>query len=152
MGAMTSVQTYRLALKKDRKVSLASAKISGPAHARHVAYALLHDAPVEQALAIGLDGDLAILGVIMIATIGSTRSVMLDPSIAAKAALSMNATAIIIAHNHPSGDPQPSAEDRKFTERLVEAGKLIGIPLVDHVIVTRDADKFYSFNAAGDIS
>jgi DNA repair protein RadC len=50
-------------------------------------------------------------------------------------ALRMGATCIIVAHNHPSGDPAPSVEDIKVTERLIEAGKLLGVPLMDHVII-----------------
>lgn len=51
------------------------------------------------------------------------------PAIAARAA------AIIVAHNHPSGDPAPSAEDRAVTTRLIECGHLLGIPVLDHVII-----------------
>ena len=46
-----------------------------------------------------------------------------------------NSSAIIIAHNHPSGDPEPSEEDIKITKKLVEAGKVIGIPIRDHIII-----------------
>lgn len=53
------------------------------------------------------------------------------------------ASAIVVAHNHPSGDPQPSAEDRLVTQRLREAGELVGVPLLDHLVV--GADRFYSF-------
>jgi DNA repair protein RadC len=45
------------------------------------------------------------------------------------------AAAIIVAHNHPSGDPEPSMEDIEVTKRLSEAGKLLGVPLLDHIIV-----------------
>lgn len=50
-------------------------------------------------------------------------------------ALSDSAAALIVAHNHPSGDPSPSQEDLEITRRLVDAGKLLGVPLLDHVIV-----------------
>jgi DNA repair protein RadC len=49
-------------------------------------------------------------------------------------------------HNHPSGDPSPSAEDRHLTRRLREAGRALGVPLVDHLILGRD--RFHSFRAA----
>jgi len=59
--------------------------------------------------------------------------------------------AIVVAHNHPSGDPTPSAEDIDVTKRLVEAGKLLGIPVLDHVVVGEqiadDSHKFYSFRS-----
>jgi DNA repair protein RadC len=43
--------------------------------------------------------------------------------------------ALIVAHNHPSGDPEPSEEDLAVTRRLVEAGKILGVPLLDHVVI-----------------
>jgi DNA repair protein RadC len=51
-------------------------------------------------------------------------------------------------HNHPSGDPQPSREDRAITLRLVEAGKLLGISVVDHIIIG-SAGKYFSFADEG---
>ena len=53
-------------------------------------------------------------------------------------ALLTNAAGIILAHNHPSGDPSPSAEDLAFTRRMAEAGDLIGIRLVDHLILASE--------------
>jgi DNA repair protein RadC len=54
---------------------------------------------------------------------------------------------IIILHNHPSGDPDPSSEDRKVTQQIAEAGKLLAIPLLDHVIV--GMNQYYSFKDSG---
>jgi DNA repair protein RadC len=54
---------------------------------------------------------------------------------------------IILLHNHPSGDPAPSAEDRKVTLQIAEAGKLMGIPLLDHIVVGNE--RYYSFKDAG---
>ena len=50
-------------------------------------------------------------------------------------ALRGGAAAVIVAHNHPSGDPRPSAEDVSVTRRLQETGRLVGIPLLDHVVI-----------------
>ena len=50
-------------------------------------------------------------------------------------ALRSRACGIILLHNHPSGDPTPSREDCLFTERVMEAGKLMGVPLLDHIII-----------------
>jgi DNA repair protein RadC len=58
-------------------------------------------------------------------------------------AVALAATAIVIAHNHPSGDPTPSAEDRRVTERLRAAGELLGIELLDHLVIGED--RVYSF-------
>jgi DNA repair protein RadC len=53
------------------------------------------------------------------------------------------AAQIILAHNHPSGDPEPSEDDLEMTKRLVESGKILGIEVIDHIIITKN--KFFSF-------
>jgi DNA repair protein RadC len=58
------------------------------------------------------------------------------------------ATGIVVAHNHPSGNPAPSADDRAVTRQLVEAGRVLDIPLYDHVIIGR-AGTYFSFAEAG---
>jgi DNA repair protein RadC len=54
-----------------------------------------------------------------------------------KGALLNNSSALVLVHNHPSGDPEPSGEDRVVTERLVAVGKWLGIPVLDHVVIAR---------------
>ncbi len=54
-------------------------------------------------------------------------------------ALREGAGAVIVVHNHPSGDPEPSAEDLEVTRRLLEAGRVLGVPLVDHVVVSDES-------------
>jgi len=56
---------------------------------------------------------------------------------------------IIVAHNHPSGDPAPSDEDIRVTRQLAEAGKILGVELLDHVVVTADPANFLSMKAEG---
>jgi DNA repair protein RadC len=62
-----------------------------------------------------------------------------------KPAILANAAALICGHNHPSGDPHPSQEDRVLTQRLVEAGKLLGISVLDHLIVGDGTQDHFSF-------
>ena len=62
-------------------------------------------------------------------------------------ALAYRACGVLIAHNHPSGDPTPSADDRAITRSLVEAGRLLDIPLYDHIICGHD--RYFSFAEAG---
>ena len=62
-------------------------------------------------------------------------------------ALLRRAAAIVVAHNHPSGDPEPSADDRTTTRRLQRAGRLLGIELLDHVVL--GAGRFVSFLEQG---
>lgn len=67
-----------------------------------------------------------------------------------RAAIAENAASLIVAHNHPSGDPSPSPEDRAVTRQLVDAGQLVGIPVLDHVII--GDGRYVSFVEAGLIS
>ena len=64
-------------------------------------------------------------------------------------AIVQNSLSIIIAHNHPSGDPAPSTEDIQLTKRLCEGGELLGIRVLDHVIVGDGTNRYYSFADEG---
>lgn len=66
-----------------------------------------------------------------------------------KAAILSNAAAVILGHNHPSGDPFPSKEDRAITTRLHQAGQLLGIAVLDHVIIGDGSQKYFSFADEG---
>jgi DNA repair protein RadC len=68
-------------------------------------------------------------------SVGTLDSSLVHPREVFKDAINASAAAIIVAHNHPSGDPAPSAEDRRITQRLFEAGELLGIDLLDSVII-----------------
>lgn len=80
-------------------------------------------------------------------TVGTLASTVVHPRDVFRAALADNAAALILAHNHPSGDPAPSAEDYAVTSRLADAGRLLGIHFLDHVVVT--ASSFRSFRDEG---
>ncbi|HLR64466.1 MAG TPA: DNA repair protein RadC, partial [Pseudogracilibacillus sp.] len=67
--------------------------------------------------------------------IGSLNSSIVHPREIFREAVKRSAAAVICAHNHPSGDPTPSKEDIQVTRRLVEAGKIVGIELLDHLII-----------------
>jgi DNA repair protein RadC len=77
-------------------------------------------------------------------SIGTLDQAILSPREVFKAALLSNARSVILAHNHPSGETAPSPEDDSVTERLARAGRLLDIPLLDHVIVGPDG-RFYSY-------
>lgn len=72
---------------------------------------------------------------ISVVSIGSLYSAIVSPREVFKTAIMSNAASLIIAHNHPSGNTTPSTEDKELTQRLVEAGEIIGIKIVDHIIV-----------------
>ena len=66
---------------------------------------------------------------------GCLDSTLVHPREVFKAALLANAAAIVLAHNHPSGDPTPSPDDMTLTRRLVDAGRLIGVDVLDHIVI-----------------
>lgn len=70
-----------------------------------------------------------------IVSVGTATAALIHPREIFQAAVSVGACALIVAHNHPSGDPSPSAQDKSMTRRLSIAGDLLGIPLLDNVIV-----------------
>ena len=78
---------------------------------------------------------------------GTINTSLVHPREVFKRALLNNASNIVVAHNHPSGDPNPSKEDIQITERLKEAGNLLGINLLDHIIVGED--KYISLKEKG---
>jgi DNA repair protein RadC len=71
-------------------------------------------------------------------SIGTLDSSLVHPREVFKEAIAASSSSVIVAHNHPSGDPSPSSEDKKVTTRLVEAGKLLGIDVLDHIVFGED--------------
>lgn len=67
--------------------------------------------------------------------VGGLNSAVIHPREVFKAAIRASAAAVILVHNHPSGDPEPSADDLRITARLAEAGRILGIEVLDHVVV-----------------
>lgn len=81
-------------------------------------------------------------------TRGILNSSMVHPREVFRLAIAYGAAAIIVAHNHPSGDPNPSADDRSVTDQIVAAGRLLDIPVHDHIIVVHGG-RYTSFAEAG---
>jgi len=75
-------------------------------------------------------------------TIGSTTAAHLDPSMVFRPAILAGSTAVILAHNHPSGDPTASVSDKVNTMKLIKCGKLLNIGVLDHVVIGHN--QFYS--------
>ncbi|MEO5510453.1 MAG: DNA repair protein RadC [Longimicrobiales bacterium] len=83
----------------------------------------------------------------LLVTRGTLDTSLVHPREVFRAAVAEASSAVILVHNHPSGDPTPSAEDRDVTRQLAEAGRIIGIPVIDHVVIG-DA-RYVSFVEAG---
>jgi DNA repair protein RadC len=109
-------------------------------------FARLRDLQVEEFHLLALDSQSQVLREVLI-TRGLLNSSLVHPREVFRAAIAEAAAGIIVVHNHPSGDPTPSAEDRAATRQLVSAGQLLDLPVYDHVIIA--GDRFVSFAAAG---
>ncbi len=106
----------------------------------------LRDLTVEEFHVLALDSQSRVMRDVLV-TRGLLNSALVHPREVFRAAIAEAAAGIIVVHNHPSGDPTPSPEDRAATRQLVEAGRLLDLPVYDHVILA--GDRFLSFVAAG---
>lgn len=100
----------------------------------------------EHFMALHMDGKNRILCYELI-SLGSLNQSIVHPREVFKSALLSSAAALILIHNHPSGDPQPSSEDLSITRRLKEAGELLGVRILDHLVVGDGT--YYSFADQG---
>jgi DNA repair protein RadC len=142
------VPLYRLRLVREATATYAAMDpISDSDRAIALAKRMLVDRDREHLVAIFLDSRQRPIAAHVVA-IGAHQKVVLAPRDAFRAAVVANAAAIVLAHNHPGGDPTPSQEDHAFTQAAVNAGVVLGIPVQDHVIIT-PAGSSYSMFAHG---
>jgi DNA repair protein RadC len=108
--------------------------VSDTAAAATLLRSILQSEPVEVFAVLLLSTKHNVLGYHEVSR-GTLDSSLVHPREVFKAAILANASAVILAHNHPSGNPTPSPEDHQITRRLSRAGELLGIHVLDHVIV-----------------
>ncbi len=110
------------------------------------AFQHLASMPIESFLVLHLDNKNRMVGMTT-CSIGSMTASLVHPRDVFRPAIANLTAGLILIHNHPSGDPSPSQEDIQITQRLCEAGKLIGIRCLDHVVI--GADRYFSFADQG---
>ena len=110
-------------------------KVSGPLEVADIARYLLQDEAVEVLLAFFLNSQNVVVGWQEV-TRGLVDASLVHPREIFKAAILANASGVIVVHNHPSGNATPSYEDRKVSKMLKDAGEILGIKLLDHLVVT----------------
>jgi DNA repair protein RadC len=98
----------------------------------------------ESFYVMGISRSGKLLGVAKISDGGITGTVV-DVRFIFQAAIKMNAVSFVLSHNHPSGNLDPSDADKRITRSLYDGGRILDIQLKDHIIVTPDDDRFYSF-------
>jgi len=121
-------------------------RIRSPAEVQRFYGPQLRDLAVEEfhVLALGSQGE--VLADLLI-TRGILNSSLVHPREVFRGAIAEAAAGIIVVHNHPSGDPTPSADDRTVTRQLADAGRVLDVPVHDHVIV--GGERYVSFAETG---
>ena len=122
-----------------------------PSRAAAALFPFVGQADRESFLGLLLNARSGIIGVNVI-SVGTVSASLVHPREVFKPAILAGACALIVAHNHPSGDVTPSQEDKDVTRKLCRAGELLGIPLLDHLILGHDAGSWYSFKDHGLLS
>jgi DNA repair protein RadC len=135
-------------LVREGAVSLAQPKLRSSVDAAELLRTYLGPVDREHFVLILLDRKNKLIGIHTV-SIGSLTASVVHPREVFKPVILGNAAAIILGHNHPSGDPQPSQEDRALTTRLKEGGKLLGIDVLDHVVIGDGGTEYFSFADQG---
>jgi DNA repair protein RadC len=137
---------FELGKRKDLEPEFKDFDIKEPQSVVKAIWASIKDKAKEHFKLILLNARNRILGISTI-SIGSLNASIVHPREVFKDAISHNAYSVVLAHNHPSGDPEPSEDDLTMTKRLTEAGKILGIDVLDHIIITKTG--FFSFKEKG---
>ena len=143
------IPAVRLSMVRDGSVLAERNVITQSAQAATLCRLIIGQNDREELLALLLDAKHKVSAVHSV-SVGSLTFSIVHPREAFKAAILSNAAALIIAHNHPSGDPTPSREDRELTAPLKECGVLLGIHILDHVVLG-DGERYYSFADQGQL-
>ena len=144
--AATVIAAVELGKRIASRAALQVESIRGPEDAANYAMPLLRDEVQEHFAVILLDTKNHIL-MMPIVTKGTLSSSVAHPREVFHQAIEHSAASIILVHNHPSGDPTPSREDIQVTKRMTEVGKIMDIPVLDHIII--GDDRFTSMKEKG---
>jgi DNA repair protein RadC len=112
----------------------AGARLSQPGQVAAAVRKIVGDDPREHFVVVHLDSRHQVMDV-EVAHIGTLNQSLVHPREVFRSAIVRSDAAIVVAHQHPSGDPRPSVEDYSVTERLVKAGEILGVRVLDHVVV-----------------
>jgi len=143
----STIPIYRVTLVREGKIPTYESRIRSSANAYTVLQEYLADTDREHFVILMLDQKNQVIGINTVSIESLTASVV-HPREVYKPAILSNCAALILGHNHPSGDPQPSKEDRAITQRLKEAGALLGINVLDHLVIGAEG-RYFSFADEG---
>jgi len=137
---------FELGKREELEPELKNFNIKDPESVVKAIRASIKDKAKEHFKLILLNPRNKIIGISTI-SIGTLNASLVHPREVFKDAIMHNAASVVLAHNHPSGDPEPSEDDIKITKKLVESGKILGIDVLDHIIIGKN--DFCSFKERG---
>jgi DNA repair protein RadC len=144
------IPVYEIRLVQSRRpLRLAETTVSDGDIAGRTLHAMLGLTDREHFAALFVNGTHQVTGAHVVAIGGQQGIGTIEVRTVFRAAITACAVAVVLGHNHPSADPTPSPEDIATTRKLMAAGKLLGIPVLDHVIVTRDPRRWHSMLTRG---
>ena len=147
---LEKLPVYEVRLRRSRRcLRLAEASLPDAPHAARALHALIGLTDREHFAVLFVNGQHRVTGTHIVA-IGGQHGINIEARTVFRAAISACASAIILGHNHPSGDPTPSAEDIAMTAKLLPASDMLGLPILDHLIVTASPHRWYSMASRGD--
>lgn len=141
------INMISLKIVKEGSILYDVRRLSTPSEAAGLGKRFLEDLDREQVIVCCLDNKNQSVS-INVVSVGTLNSSLVHPREVFKTAILSNAASIILFHNHPSGDPEPSQEDINITTRIKDAGGILGIELLDHIIIGSN-DTFLSLKEKG---
>ena len=137
---------FELGKREELEPELKNFDIKDPESVVRAIRASIKDKAKEHFKLILLNPRNKIIGISTI-SIGTLNASLVHPREVFKDAITHSAASVVLAHNHPSGDPEPSEDDIKITKKLVDSGKILGIEVLDHIIIGKN--NFCSFKERG---
>lgn len=142
MKVRKRVEVVRLKMVRESSFLYEPRRITSPEDAIEMGKMFLEDKDREEFIVITLDSKNQPTS-LNVCSIGSLNSSIVHPREVFKTAVVSNSATVLLIHNHPSGNPEPSKEDIGVTKRLCDAGEILGIKVLDHLII--GAESYYSF-------
>ena len=142
--AFAALEVVGIQMVRERTVFYNGNRLTAPELSAEAVISVIGNPDREYFVALHLNGKNVIQSVSVISQ-GSLNQSIVHPREVFKAALLSNAASVILSHNHPSGDLTPSQEDIAITRRLKDAGDIMGIKILDHIIVNTDTGDYRSF-------
>jgi DNA repair protein RadC len=134
---------FELGRREELEPELKNFDIKDPEAVVRAIRASIKDKAKEHFKLILLNPRNKIIGISTI-SIGTLNASLVHPREVFKDAIVHSAASVVLAHNHPSGDPEPSEDDLKITKKLVESGKILGIEVLDHIIIAKNGFKSFA--------